>query len=339
VTDGANNSYGVEKTSIPLSGSEVNQGDTITYSVAIRNTGEQPIAPATITDNLSAVLSYADVVSGSLSATSSTSGNTPASPTIAGSSLTWSGPLAVSEVVTVRYQVKVHQDAWGVTIQNSVIGTAQSPTGPLVGNCVTGFEANCQTTHTTDSALRSYTVGKVSNPTHNSTVKPGDTITYTITARNTGELPITTTLTDDVSSVIHAADINVTSLAVASSLGGATPASPTLLGNTISWQGSMAPQEVITITYNVKVKPDMYEVAFRNGVTSNAFDPDSNIVDGGCTIITQTGCYSELITGKKPVGAPDTGGGQLSLLPFALLGLPLAIIGVLLYRYRHGYYQ
>lgn len=337
-TDQANNSYGVQKTSMPISGTAVDQGDTIIYSIEVRNTGEQPINPATITDNLSQVLLYADIVPFSLVAESSIGANTPAAPTVNGTQLNWSGTLAVGEVVTISYQVIVHDDAWDVTIVNSVTGTAQSPTGPLTGNCITGAEANCRTTHATDSPVRSYAARKVSNPAHNATVKQGDTITYMITLENTGEVPIEATLNDDISALLRAADIVEGSLAIVSSRDSSTPAMPTITGATLSWQGELTAREVITITYDATVKADAYDTSFRNAITTTAGDPNdpTTVVAGGCSI-TEASCYTDLVTDVKPIKAPDSGAGDVTSLKTMGAALLLVIVGAVVMTLRRSH--
>ena len=72
--------YSLEKTSDPVSGSEVNPGDTVTYKLTVTNTSQAELAGAVVTDNLSDVLQYA------------TLGTVGAGGSVTGSTLTWTVP-------------------------------------------------------------------------------------------------------------------------------------------------------------------------------------------------------------------------------------------------------
>jgi len=90
--------YEFSKTSDPKSGAAVKPGDTIAYTVTVRQIGEAATR-GTVTDDLSKVLDDATWV-GNEKATSGT-------VVRAGNTLSWSGDLAVGQVVTITYSVKV----------------------------------------------------------------------------------------------------------------------------------------------------------------------------------------------------------------------------------------
>ncbi|WP_261560880.1 isopeptide-forming domain-containing fimbrial protein, partial [Frankia tisae] len=114
---------------MPATGSTVQAGDTITYTVTGANTGKTALTPATIKDDLSAVLNNAAVVPGSLKAT--VDGAPVAAPTLSGTTLSWTGFLEAGKSVVLTYEVKVNDGvAAGTVLNNKVTGTAKPPTGP-----------------------------------------------------------------------------------------------------------------------------------------------------------------------------------------------------------------
>ncbi len=99
--------YSLEKTSDPVSGSEVDPGDTVTYKLTVTNTSQAELAGAVVTDDLSDVLQYA------------TLGTVGAGGSVTGSTLTWTVPtLGPGEVATLTYTVTVNSDAYDVSFSN-----------------------------------------------------------------------------------------------------------------------------------------------------------------------------------------------------------------------------
>ncbi|MFK4761530.1 hypothetical protein ACI3KS_11395 [Microbacterium sp. ZW T5_45] len=146
-TDSCTTEHGVggyvfSKSSNPKSGSTVANGSTITYTVTVRHTGIAPVPGANVVDDLSRVLDDA-TWSGDQKASSGTLTKT-------GSTLSWTGDLAVGQVVTITYSVKV-TGAGDRDIANLVttddIGGSCDPTGscttdhrvpPPTGLAITG---------------------------------------------------------------------------------------------------------------------------------------------------------------------------------------------------------
>ena len=254
-------SYTVSKSATP--GSTI-EGGVVTYHVLVSNTG--PVAyPATgagaasFTDALTGVIDDAGYVAGSITATAGT-------PTVAGNTISWTGPLAVSGAdssVTITYQVKVAaSDVGDHLLKNTVV-----PDGPG-GVCTTA--KSCSTT----TPVASYTVAKASTP---ASTTPGGKVTYTVTVVNTGEVAYAATganaasFTDDLSAVLDDATYN------GDATGGATFTSPTL-----AWSGALAIGATATITYSVTVNtPDT-----GNHVLTNAVAPDG----AGGTCATPASC-------------------------------------------------
>lgn len=109
------------KSSDPPSGSVVQPGDVITYTLtATQLTGPHTI-DAVVTDDLSDVLDNATFVHGSIQAETGTADLT-------GTTLTWTIPK-LTGAVTLTYQMKVNADAWGAALRNHIVAPAP-PTGP-----------------------------------------------------------------------------------------------------------------------------------------------------------------------------------------------------------------
>src|SRR5690606_10841859 len=91
-------------------------GETITYTVAVENTGGTALTGATFSDDLSGVLDDATLDEASITASSGTA-------SFADPVLTWTGDLAVDEVATISYSVTVDQPIGGDhQLVNAVVG-------------------------------------------------------------------------------------------------------------------------------------------------------------------------------------------------------------------------
>jgi fimbrial isopeptide formation D2 family protein/LPXTG-motif cell wall-anchored protein len=309
--------WAITKSSNPVSGSSVQPGDEIVYTVTlIRGAGVAPQNVA-LNDDLSDVLNNATLVSGPTPSTGTVS--------IAGTAMTWTVPLLENPIETVTYTVRVNDDAWGVTLRNAVTSPGSSPCVPADGGggrAAAGIaplaavqdvpweDGDCPTT--TVHYTPKWELAKTSNPSSGSTVNPGDTITYTLTARNTStETDLTGAVaTDDLSKVLN----NATLVSVG--------AGGTVSGTTLTWAiPDLGPGESATLTYVVRVKAGAYDVTIGNVATPG---------DGGTC---PTACATDHITPKPPVrpippNPPLPQTGTNASLEGALLGLLLAAGGV-----------
>ncbi|GAA3617811.1 hypothetical protein GCM10022236_20050 [Microlunatus ginsengisoli] len=102
------------KTSDPATGSTVDPGDEITYTVtATKVSGVDP-TDLTVTDDLSDVVNHAVLVSGPTASTGTA--------VVSGTTMTWSIPT-LSDEATLTYTVRVNDDAYGVELANVVTGS------------------------------------------------------------------------------------------------------------------------------------------------------------------------------------------------------------------------
>lgn len=232
--------YGFAKASDPVSGSEVQPGDTIAYTVTGSNTGGTALNVA-ISDSLSDVLQHADYNG---DAVAKVNGQTVAAPTYnpATKTLSWSGPVPAGQSVTLEYTVTVHADAWGVQFKNHATSTATPPTGPPI------TPPPGETEHHTPSRL---TFWKTSTPPSGSEVSAGDEITYTLHFKTEGGVPHAVDHEDVVVKVIDDADI----------VAGPTPSNPALavtpvVNGRFAITGSVPGDTEYTVSYTVRVKAD-----------------------------------------------------------------------------------
>ncbi|MBW1638654.1 DUF11 domain-containing protein [Microbacterium resistens] len=261
--------YTVSKTAVAAPGSTVAVGDTITYTVTVAQRGPGAVEGATFVDDLTAVLDDATWNDDAVASAGT------ASFAAGAKQLTWTGDLAVGEVVTVTYSVTV-TGAGDMTLTN-VVAPGEN------GECVPAGDQNpdCTTTHQTGR----FTYSKMADPAHNSDVRAGDVVTYTVTVAQEGPASVAASLVDDLSDVIDDADYNGD---VAASAGTAA-----VDGATLSWSGDLAPGDVVTITYSVTVT-GAGNTTLANVVTSPS--PAGECVpapDGteDCRTIHKTGGY------------------------------------------------
>ena len=153
----------------------------------------------------------------------------------------------------------------------------------------------CETTHYTPEA----TLAKSSEPPSGSTVQPGDTITYTVTATNVSNAVVSgATATDDLSDVLAHGTLD------------SVPSGTTLSGNILTWHiPDLQPGDEAILTYSVTLDDDAYDVHITNVVT-----PGSG---GRCV----QACTTNHTTPPKPPGPhlPNTGGPALAIVGVGLV--------------------
>ncbi|MDN3460628.1 isopeptide-forming domain-containing fimbrial protein, partial [Rhodococcus sp. APC 3903] len=250
--------FTVAKTADPVSGTNVAAGQTITYTVTGANTGNTTLDPVVLTDDLSKVLDNAALVDGSLKAT--VDGVDATAPTLEGTTLSWTGALEAGKSVVLTYQVKINDGvAGGVLINNKVTGTAKPPTGPEI------TPPPVTTEHPVDGTP-AIEVLKSSDPSTTNRVVGGQEITYTLTFKNVGtadgEISFYDDLTDVLDDAVMTKNPATTSTLVVSGV----------VDNVFTVTGKLAKGESATVTYTVKVNPEIGTLSgpgFTPGVLNN----------------------------------------------------------------------
>lgn len=279
-------------------------GGVVHYTVTVTNTGTAPYTtgdPASFDDDLSKVLDDAKY-------------NNDASDgaTVSGQTLSWSGPLDVGQSKDITYSVTVNDPVSGdKKLVNAV-------TSRIPGS---GCDPDASCTTTTD--VGSYTVTKSVDKTK---AAEGDTVTYTVTVKNTGDADYTASspasFKDDMSEVLDDATYNE------DASNGAT-----FEEKTLSWSGPLAVGQTIKVTYSVTVNtPDTGDRKLHNVVTSD-----------GCDTAASCETNTPIDPANPPAGpSVATGGTMITGMPawpwigtgaLALAGM--VTLGMMTLRRRH----
>jgi uncharacterized repeat protein (TIGR01451 family)/LPXTG-motif cell wall-anchored protein len=121
----------VLKTSDPGNGATLQVGQVITYTVTIVNTGQAALTPATLTDDLSAVLDDATLEGSPAASSGTVAYNAPV--------LSWSGDLAVGAQASITYSLRIKAGGDG-QLRNTVVSDgpdSNCPDGSANGDCIT----------------------------------------------------------------------------------------------------------------------------------------------------------------------------------------------------------
>jgi len=243
--------------------------------------------PVQLSDDLTGVLEHTSLVPDSVSASVGTAA-------ISAGELTWSGALTAGQSVTITYKVQVATDVdAGVTLKNSVDASGidpGDPSHPIEPTCV---DDGCSSNLTVGAS--DLTVTKVSDPKSGSNVLANDMITYTLTAKNTGDANLSAvTLTDSLADVLQYSTLIGQPQASAGKV--------ILTGATLKWTGALAVNESVTLTYQVKIKADpTVSATLANMVIATAVSSvsPSERVHTSCETGLEDGCWSSL-TLKDP---------------------------------------
>ena len=202
-------------------------GETLTYTITATNSGLAPATNLSYVDNLSPIL---DDATYNGDAVASNGGNV----SFAGSTLTFTHPsLGAGQTSTATFTA---------TLKKPVAGD-QNLTNKIVSN-----SGNCQTGSTDPQCVATTFISDVhiKKEVDKTTFNPGDTITYTVTAENSGTAAATNfTLSDDLTDVLDDATYNND----AAVTGGG---SASVTGNTLTYTNpSLGAGQTATITYSV----------------------------------------------------------------------------------------
>ncbi|HRA06692.1 MAG TPA: hypothetical protein PKV13_08745 [Propionicimonas sp.] len=227
------------KTTSPADGSAVLPGDEVTYTLVAKNTSAAQLSGAWAIDELAGVLNHADLV-----------GELGAGLSLTGTQLTWTLPtLAPGAEATATYTVKVRPGAYGVALHNVVTPFGEVPPA--------GCPAEDRGCRETDHYVQAWTLAKTSNPVPGTVVEPGQVVTYTLTATNTGPTAITTAMAiDDLTGVLANASL-VQPLAAGLSTS----------GTSLTWAiPAMGVGETRTVSYQVRIAAEANDASILNTV-------------------------------------------------------------------------
>jgi uncharacterized repeat protein (TIGR01451 family) len=211
-------------------------GSVVHYTITVADTGPTPYTGATVTDDLTGVLTDA-AYNGDAAATTGTM-------SYAAPVLTWAGDLAVGATATITYSVTVdNPDTGDKHLANTVVSSDPGSTCP----------PDSTSPACTSSVIDLIPGLTITNTPAVATATPGSVVVYTVTVQDTGNTSYTlaagtgVTVTDDLTGALGSADYNVGT--ETADIGAVSYAAPVL-----SWTGDLNPGDKATITYSVTVR-------------------------------------------------------------------------------------
>jgi uncharacterized repeat protein (TIGR01451 family) len=277
------------------SASTTTPGSTLQYTITVADTGQTSYTGATVTGDLTGVLTDA-AYNGDAAATAGTVGY--ASPVI-----TWTGDLAPGGTATITYSVTVdNPDTGDKRLVSTVVSSSPGSTCPADGT------SPACTSIVTD-LIPGLTITKIASA---ATTTPGSTVGYTVTVADTGQTSYTgATVTDDLTGALGSAAYNGDAAASAGTVGYASPV--------LTWTGSLAPGGRATITYSITVSnPETGSMTMVNTATSNAAGSNCPADSSGAPCTATVGIVSGPLSITAPAhatiaSAPPGGTAQGSL--------------------------
>ena len=284
----------------PASGTTVQAGQVLTYTLTFTNAGQ---APATVeyTDDLSGVLDDADTT------TQPASDTLTVSP-ISGGQFGITGTVAPGATATVTYQETVRPDG---SRGDDQLGNFLLPPGATPGECEPG-DPLC-----TVNYVSAITVVKSSDPATGSSVDPGQRVTYTLTFTNVSQNPQAAdapiAYTDHMADVLDDATLTPVILSSAASI------QASAAGSEIVITGALASGQTATVSYVVVVKSysDQGNHQLGNVVSPTGAEPICVPGSGLCTTHRV----------PPPVPAVPLAITGADSLPGVLVGLALLVLG------------
>ncbi|MBB5476092.1 beta strand repeat-containing protein [Micromonospora parathelypteridis] len=266
-------------------------GQTVGYTVTITNSGTAPYTAISVANSLASVLTDATYNGDAV-----TSAGVLA---FAGTTLTWSGDLAVGAVVTITYSVVVRSPDPGNkimvnTLQSTAVGSTCTPTAQAPG---------C--TSTVLVLTPALTIAKSTTAT---TALPGSAVPYTLTITNSGQIDYTAaSVADDLAGVLDDAAYNGDASATAGTVSYAEPV--------LTWTGDLAVGATVTVTYTVTVdNPALGDDVLTNVASSAAAGANCPVggTDPRCTVTVTIVDESQLTFAKSASVASATVGSVVT---------------------------
>ncbi|MBF9131694.1 DUF11 domain-containing protein [Plantactinospora sp. S1510] len=223
-------------------------GQIVGYTVTVTNSGTSPYSAISVTNDLAGLLDDATYNADAVASAGSVG--------FAGTTLTWTGSLAVGAVVTIDYTVTVRDPDPGnknmvSTVSSTAVGSSCSAAGQAVGctSTVVVLTPGLTIVSTADSP----------------TGMPGSTLTYTVTITNSGQLDYTAiSVADDLSQVVDDATFNNDTVVT----GGGTVS---YTAPVLTWSGDLAVGATVTLVFTVAIdNPVEGDSSLVSTITSGA---------------------------------------------------------------------
>ncbi|WP_223910859.1 DUF7927 domain-containing protein [Actinomyces capricornis] len=259
-TDIAHVDAGIVRPSIALvkaaDVTEVAAGEVVTYTFTATNDGHAILSGVTLSeDSFTNAQGQRIALDAAPALQADQSTGTP-DQLAPGQTLVW----------TARYTVKAEDLEAGKSVVNAASVTGTSPRGTEVK---AGDDESVS-----PKGTASFEFSKTADPATGGKVAAGDKISYTVTVRSRGDLPVRAArISDDLSKVLDDAVYN--------SDVQATSGDASIENGRLSWTGDLAKDQEVTITYSVTVK-EGGDAALTNTATT---DDDRGACDDavGCT--------------------------------------------------------
>ena len=122
-------------------------------------------------------------------------------------------------------------------------------------------------------------VRQISDPPTGSLVEPGQTITFTLIARNSGDVNLNVLLVDDLTQVLDEAILVADTMAA--TIDGLPAPAAALLYSRLVWTGPLPARQALTVVYQVTVGRGARDGdLIANAVTATGVDPNAPWADG-----------------------------------------------------------
>ncbi|MGV2901377.1 hypothetical protein ACNPM4_06840 [Microbacterium sp. AGC62] len=221
----------------PESGTTVQAGDELTYTLTFENIGEG-VGTVNRVDDLTHILDDATVTTAPAASDAALTVSD-----IADGRFAITGELAAGQTVTVTYTVTVNatEDLGDTELGNFLLDPTD-PTPETPGECEPGSE-DC-----TYNPVPRMEDSKSVTPESGTTVQPGQELTYTLTFSNLGTVPTSVDRVDDLTHILD--DATVTTAPAASD---AALSVSDIADGRFAITGELAVGQTVTVTYTVTV--------------------------------------------------------------------------------------
>lgn len=297
---------GLTKEARDTNGGSYEPGDTVEYKITVRNSGNSPLNNVVVTDQVDTT--WLENIQPSQGGQ------------LAGNTITWNaastsalGQVAANGTVELFFTARIKANAPdGTVIANQALAQSTEVTTAVRSDDPATPQVDDTTRITVRRAANLSDVTKSVVDNNGGAVRPGDTLTYTITIRNTGSRAATqVVVTDPI-------DARLTNVQLV------PPGSGTLANGVITWNAttqsqlaSIAPNASVTLTFTAVVDPqtpDGTEIANQATVRSPDLtqaevsdDPGTPIPDDSTKVVVRAA--ADLSGGLKTVR--DVNGGTV----------------------------